>query len=145
MNKINIRCCSKTIEKSLDIHRCDYAIITMFRYCFVMLISKHNIIVKQLKFVREPLSRLSKIIVVKTLTTLKFYKFRVTINATTIVESFFVITKNVNASRKKFIIDDDATTKLIIIFHKSFKFNKLKNYKKKFEKKNIDIKFAMRN
>ena len=73
MNKINIRCCSKTIEKLFDIHRCNYVIITMFRYCFVMLISKHNIIVKQLKFVRESLSRLSKIIVVKILTTLKFY------------------------------------------------------------------------
>ena len=73
MNKINIRCCSKTIEKSFDIHFCDYAIIAMFRYCFVMLISKHDIIVKQSKFVREPLSRLSKIIVVKTLTTLEFY------------------------------------------------------------------------
>ena len=73
MNKINIRCCSKTIEKSLDIHRCDYAIITMFRYCFVMLISKHNIIVKQSKFVRESFSRLSKNIVVKILTALKFY------------------------------------------------------------------------
>ena len=73
MNKINIRCCSKTIEKSLDIHFCDYAIITMLRYCFVMLISKHNIIVKQSKFAREPSSRLLKIIVVKILTTLKFY------------------------------------------------------------------------
>ena len=73
MNKINIRCCLKTIEKLFDIHRCDYAIITMFRYCFVMLILKHNIIVKQLKFVRESFSRLSKIIVVKTLTTLKLY------------------------------------------------------------------------
>ena len=73
MNKINIRCCSKTIEKLFDIHFCDYAIITMFRYCFVMLILKHNIIVKQLKFVRESSSRLLKIIVVKILTALKFY------------------------------------------------------------------------
>ena len=35
----------------------------MFYYvllCFIMLISKHNIIVKQLKFVRESLSRLLK-------------------------------------------------------------------------------------
>ena len=38
-----------------------------------MLISKHNIIVKQSKFVRESFSRLLKKIVVKTLTTLKFY------------------------------------------------------------------------
>ena len=74
MNKINIRCCLKTIEKLFDIHFCDYAIITMFRYCFVMLISKHDIIIKQSKFVRESLSRLSKIIVVKISTTLKFYK-----------------------------------------------------------------------
>ena len=73
MNKINIRCCSKTAEKSLDIHFCDYAIITMSRYCFVMLISKHNIIVKQSKFVRESLLRLSKIIIVKILTALKSY------------------------------------------------------------------------
>ena len=41
--------------------------------CFIMLISKHNIIVKQSKFVRESFSRLSKKIVVKILTTLKFY------------------------------------------------------------------------
>ena len=73
MNKINIHCCLKTVKKSCDIHFCDYAIIAMFRYCFVMLISKHNIIIKQSKFVRESLSRLSKIIVVKILTTLKFY------------------------------------------------------------------------
>ena len=73
MNKINIRCCSKTIEKSLDIHHCDYAIIAMSRYCFVMLISKHNIIVKQSKFVNESFSRLLKNIVIKFLTTLKFY------------------------------------------------------------------------
>ena len=73
MNKINIRCCSKVIKKSLDIHFCNYAIITMFRYCLVMLISKHDIIVKQSKFARESSSRLSKIIVVKILTTLKFY------------------------------------------------------------------------
>ena len=75
MNKINIRCCSKTAEKSLDIYFCDYAIIAMFRYCFVMLISKHDIIVKQSKFARESLSRLSKIIVVKVLTALKSYRF----------------------------------------------------------------------
>ena len=73
MNKINIRCCSKTVEKLFDIYFCDYAIIAMFRYCFVMLISKYNIIVKQSKFVRESLSRLLKIIVVKISTTLKFY------------------------------------------------------------------------
>ena len=42
------------------------------------------------------------------------------------------------------MFDDDAITKLIVIFHKLFKFNKLKNYKKKFEK-NIDIECAMRN
>ena len=48
----------------------------MFYYvslCFIMLISKHNIIVKQSKFVRESFSQLSNIIVVKVLTTLKFY------------------------------------------------------------------------
>ena len=74
MNKINIRCCSKTIEKSFDIHFCDYATITIASLCFIMLISKHNIIIKQSKFARESFSRLLKKIVVKTLTTLKFYK-----------------------------------------------------------------------
>ena len=73
MNKINIRCYSKTIEKLFDIHHCDYAIIAMLRYCFIMLISKHDIIVEQLKFVHESFSRLLKIIVIKILTTLKFY------------------------------------------------------------------------
>ena len=55
-------------------------------------------------------------------------RFRDEINATTIVKSFFVFIKNVNASRKKFIFDNDTTTKSIIIF-KSLKFDKLKNYK----------------
>ena len=32
MNKINIRCCLKIIEKSFNIHFRDYAIIIMFRY-----------------------------------------------------------------------------------------------------------------
>ena len=41
--------------------------------CFIMLISKHDIIVKQSKFAHESFSRLSKKIVVKVLTTLKFY------------------------------------------------------------------------
>ena len=40
-----------------------------------MLISKHDIIVKQSKFARESFSRLLKKIVVKALTALKFYKF----------------------------------------------------------------------
>ena len=57
------------------------------------------------------------------------------INATTFVESFFVITKNVSASRSKFMFDDDTTTKSIVIFHKLLKFNKLKNYKSFFKKK----------
>ena len=74
MNKINIRCCLKTIEKLSDIYFCDYATIAIVLLCFVMLISKHNIIVKQSKFVRESFSRLSKKIVVKILTALKFYK-----------------------------------------------------------------------
>ena len=73
INKINIRCCSKTIEKLFDIHFCDYATITIVSLCFIMLISKHDIIVKQSKFVRESLSRLSKKIVVKILTALKLY------------------------------------------------------------------------
>ena len=77
MNKINIRCCSRTAEKLFNIHFCDYATITMFRYCFVMLISKHDIIVKQSKFAREPLSRLLKIIVVKILTALKSYTLHI--------------------------------------------------------------------
>ena len=55
-------------------------------------------------------------------------RFRDEVDVTTIVESFFVFTKNVNASRKKFIFDNDTTTKSIIIF-KSLKFDKLKNYK----------------
>ena len=62
-------------------------------------------------------------------------QFRVEIDATTFVKLFFVITKNVNASQKKFMFDDDAMTKSIVIFHKLFKFNKLKNYKKFFKKK----------
>ena len=74
MNKINIRYCSKIAEKSFDIHFYDYATIAIALLCFVMLISKHNIIVKQSEFVREPLSRLLKKIVVKTLTALKSYK-----------------------------------------------------------------------
>ena len=53
-------------------------------------------------------------------------RFHDKINATTFVESFFVITKNVNASRKKIMFNDDITTKLIAIF-KLFKFDKLKN------------------
>ena len=71
-------------------------------------------------------------------------RFRAKINATTFAESFFVITKSVNASRKKIVFDDDAITKSIVIFYKSLKFNKLKNYKNFFEKKNIDIECAMR-
>ena len=43
------------------------------------------------------------------------------------------------------MFDNDKTTKSITIFHKSLKFNKLKNYKKLFEKKNIDIECVMRN
>ena len=62
-------------------------------------------------------------------------QFRVEIDATIFVKSFFVITKSVNASRKKFMFDDNAITKSIMIFHKSFKFDKLKNYKNFFEKK----------
>ena len=62
-------------------------------------------------------------------------RFRVEIDATTIIKSFFVITKNVNASRKKNMFNNDATTKLMTIFHKSFKFDKLKNYKEFFKKK----------
>ena len=73
MNKINIRCCLKTAEKSSDIHRCDYAAIAMPRYCPAILISKHDIIVKQSESAREPLSRLLKIIVVKTLVALEPY------------------------------------------------------------------------
>ena len=61
-------------------------------------------------------------------------RFRDEIDGTTIVKSFFVFTKNVNASRKKFMFDNDTTTKSIMIF-KSLKFNKLKNYKIFFEKK----------
>ena len=71
-------------------------------------------------------------------------QFCVKVDATTFVKSFFIITKNVNALRKKFMFDDDAMTKSIIIFYKLFKFDKLKNYKKNFEKKNIDIECAMR-
>ena len=41
--------------------------------CFIMLISKHDIIVKQSKFARESFSRLSKKIVVKILTALESY------------------------------------------------------------------------
>ena len=62
-------------------------------------------------------------------------QFRAEVDATTFVKSFFVITKGVSASRKKFMFDDDAMTKSIVIFHKSFKFDKLKNYKSLFEKK----------
>ena len=69
-------------------------------------------------------------------------RFRVEVNATTIVESFFVITKSVNASRKKNVFDNDKTTKSMIIFHKSLKSDKLKNYKKIFEKKH---RYWMRN
>ena len=71
-------------------------------------------------------------------------RFRAKIDATTFVESFFVITKNVNASRKKIVFDNDTMTKSIVIFHKLFKFDKLKNYKNFFSKKNIDIECAMR-
>ena len=73
MNKINIRCCLKTIENQFNIHRCDDAIIIIALLCFVILISKFDIIVKQLKFVFESFSRLLKIIVVKTLIALNFY------------------------------------------------------------------------
>ena len=62
-------------------------------------------------------------------------QFRAEVDVTTFVESFFVITKNVSASRKKFMFDNDAITKSIVIFHKLFKFDKLKNYKSFFEKK----------
>ena len=62
-------------------------------------------------------------------------RFRVEVDATTIVKSFFVITKNVNVLQKKNMFDDDMTTKSMTIFHKSFKSDKLKNYKKIFEKK----------
>ena len=62
-------------------------------------------------------------------------RFRAKIDATIFVKSFFVITKNVSASRKKNIFNNDAITKSIIIFYKLFKFNKLKNYKNFFEKK----------
>ena len=48
-------------------------IIAIASLCFIMLISKHDIIVKQSKFAREPFSRLSRKIVIKTLTALKFY------------------------------------------------------------------------
>ena len=61
-------------------------------------------------------------------------RFRAKIDATTFVEWFFVITKNVSASREKFMFNDDTTTKSIAIF-KSLKFDKLKNYKNFFEKK----------
>ena len=62
-------------------------------------------------------------------------QFRVEVDVTTFVKSFFVITKNVNASQNKFMFDDDAITKSIVIFHKSLKFDKLKNYNFFFEKK----------
>ena len=66
-------------------------------------------------------------------------QFCVEIDATTFVKLFFVITKNVNASQKKFMFDNDAITKSTVIFHKSFKFDKLKNYKKFFEKKTLTL------
>ena len=114
MNKINIRCCSKTIEKSLDIHRCNYVIIAMFRYCFVMLIWKHDIIVKQSKFVNESLSRLLKNIVVKFLTALKFYivfnnKFENT-SITNINNRFYI------NWRYEINVDFFVISKIIIIF-----------------------------
>ena len=62
-------------------------------------------------------------------------RLRAKADATIFAESFSVITKNVNASRKKTVFDDDETTKLVTIFHKSLKSDKLKNYKKFFEKK----------
>ena len=77
MNKINIRCCLKTAEKLLDIHLCDYAIIAIVSLCFVMLISKHDIIVKQSEFVRESFSRLSRKTVVKALAALGLYSLKV--------------------------------------------------------------------
>ena len=73
MNRINIRCCSRTAEESPDIHRCGYAAIAMPRYYPAMLISKHDIIVKQSGFAREPFSRLSRITVVKALAALEPY------------------------------------------------------------------------
>ena len=41
------------------------------------------------------------------------------------------------------MFNNDVITKSIVIFHKLFKFNKLKNYKNFFEKKNIDIECAI--
>ena len=66
-------------------------------------------------------------------------RFRVEINATTFVKSFFVITKYVDALRKKIMFDNNAITKSIVIFHKSLKFDKLKNYKFFFEKKTLTL------
>ena len=66
---------------------------------------------------------------------IRIKRFRAKVDATTFAESFFVIIKNVSASRKKIVFDDDETTKSMTIFHKSLKFNKLKNYKEFFEKK----------
>ena len=62
-------------------------------------------------------------------------RLRAEIDATTFAESFFVITKDVSASRKRIVFNDDETTRSMTIFHKSLKFDKLKNYKKLFEKK----------
>ena len=97
----------------------------MFYYvllCFVMLISKHNIIVKQSKFVRELFSRLLKIIVVKTLTTLKFYNKHISsflqvlyryrlwrfffINRTFLIEQIFNYRKHVKIKSKIIKIRD---------------------------------------
>ena len=57
----------------------------------------------------------------------------------------FLLSQKTSTRYKKNMFDNDKTTKSITIFHKSLKFNKLKNYKKLFEKKNIDIECVMRN
>ena len=58
---------------------------------------------------------------------------------------FLLSQKTLTRREKKNVFDDDKTTKSVTIFHKLLKFDKLKNYKKLFEKKNINIKCVMRN
>ena len=65
-------------------------------------------------------------------------RFRFDVNTTTIVESFFVFAKNVNASQNRNTNNESTTNKhKIYLQFKFLKFEKLNFYKSFFEKKHI--------
>ena len=101
---------------------------TMPRYCFVMLISKHDIIVKQSKSAHESLSRLSKNIVVKILTALKLYNVIIEHASNEIVLKF----------KFRKILTIIASKKFIAIIDVKKKFA---NNKFIFRKKIVDVTF----